>query len=150
MEFANHAVLVGTMLVVLSILASVLANRTGAPLLLVFLGIGMLAGVEGPGGILFESFESAYLVGTMAIFLTKVFVTAVQSGSELIGASVFVNMKDGQVFRVGGASSAPGSESNEARLYGSRPQRSTSYALLFRISGVFRGRRSVPGNLSGC
>ncbi len=101
MEFANHAVLVGALLVVLSILASVLANRTGAPLLMVFLCIGMLAGAEGPGGIPVESFESAYLVGTMAIFLTKVFVTAVQSGSELIGASVFVNMEDGQVLRVG-------------------------------------------------
>lgn len=54
-------------MVVLSILASVIAHRTGAPLLLVFLGIGMLAGTEGPGGIRFDSFEAAYLVGTMAL-----------------------------------------------------------------------------------
>ena len=67
MDFANHAVLIGALLVVLSILASVVAHRTGAPLLLVFLSIGMLAGAEGPGGIVFDSFEAAYLVGTMAL-----------------------------------------------------------------------------------
>ncbi len=67
MDFANHAVLIGAVLVMLSILASVVAQRTGAPLLLVFLGIGMMAGVEGPGGIQFESFSSAYLVGTIAL-----------------------------------------------------------------------------------
>ena len=67
MDFANHAVLIGALLVVLSILASVVAHRTGAPLLLVFLAISMLAGAEGPGGIEFGSFESAYLVGTMAL-----------------------------------------------------------------------------------
>jgi cell volume regulation protein A len=67
LDFANHAVLIGALLVVLSILASVVARRTGAPLLLVFLSIGMLAGAEGPGGIVFDSFEAAYLVGTMAL-----------------------------------------------------------------------------------
>ncbi|UCD70417.1 MAG: cation:proton antiporter, partial [Betaproteobacteria bacterium] len=51
----------------LSILASVVAQRTGAPLLLVFLGVGMMAGAEGAGGIHFHNFESAYLVGTIAL-----------------------------------------------------------------------------------
>ena len=125
MDFASHAVLIVAL--VLSILASVVANRTGTTL-------EIDSGCNDP----------------MAIFLTVVFVTAVQSGSESIGASVFVYMEDGQDFRVGGASSAPGSESYEAQLYGSRPQRSASYALLFQISGVFRGRRSVPGKLSRC
>ena len=59
--------LIGAVLVMLSILASVVAQRTGAPLLLVFLGIGMMAGEEGPGGIRFHSFEAAYLVGTIAL-----------------------------------------------------------------------------------
>ncbi len=67
MDFANHAVLIGAVLVMLSILASIVAQRTGAPLLLVFLGIGMMAGVEGAGGIGFHSFEAAYLVGTIAL-----------------------------------------------------------------------------------
>jgi cell volume regulation protein A len=65
LDFANHAVLIGAVLVMLSILASVVAQRTGAPLLLVFLGVGMMAGAEGAGGIQFRSFESAYLVGTI-------------------------------------------------------------------------------------
>ena len=51
----------------LSILASVFASRTGAPLLLVFLGIGMVAGVEGLGGIRFHNFNLAYLTGTLAL-----------------------------------------------------------------------------------
>ena len=67
MDFANHAVLIGAALIMLSILASVVAQRTGAPLLLVFLGIGMLAGEEGVGGILFDNFEAAYLVSTIAL-----------------------------------------------------------------------------------
>jgi cell volume regulation protein A len=67
LDFANHAVLIGAVLVMLSILASVVAQRTGAPLLLVFLGIGMMAGAEGAGGIQFQNFESAYLVGTIAL-----------------------------------------------------------------------------------
>ena len=67
MDFANHAVLIGAVLVMLSILASILAQRAGAPLLLVFLGIGMIAGAEEAGGISFRSFEAAYLVGTIAL-----------------------------------------------------------------------------------
>ncbi len=67
MDFANHAVLIGAVLVMLSILASIVAQRTGAPLLLVFLAVGMVAGIEGAGGISFHSFEAAYLVGTIAL-----------------------------------------------------------------------------------
>lgn len=50
-----------------SILASTLSTRTGAPLLLVFLAIGMLAGEEGPGHIQFGDYQAAYLVGTVAL-----------------------------------------------------------------------------------
>ncbi len=67
MEFANHAILICALLVVASILASLIANRTGAPLLLVFLAIGMLAGEDGPGGIRFHDFQAAYLVGNLAL-----------------------------------------------------------------------------------
>jgi potassium/hydrogen antiporter len=67
LDFANHAVLIGAVLVMLSILASIVAQRAGAPLLLVFLAIGMIAGAEGAGGISFHSFEAAYLVGTIAL-----------------------------------------------------------------------------------
>ncbi len=67
MEFWNNAVLVGALLMVAAILASLLAQRTGVPLLLVFLGIGMLAGQDGPGGIAFNNFDAAYVVGTIAL-----------------------------------------------------------------------------------
>ena len=67
MDFSNHAILIGAVLVLLSILASNVAQRTGAPLLFVFLAIGMLAGEDGPGHIRFGDYQAAYLVGTMAL-----------------------------------------------------------------------------------
>ena len=67
MEFTNNAIFAGAMLFLISILASGIASRAGVPLLLVFLGVGMLAGREGIGGIAFESFEVAYAVGSIAL-----------------------------------------------------------------------------------
>ena len=67
LEFSNHAVLIGALLVLISILASTLSSRTGAPLLLVFLAIGMMAGEEGAGHIRFGDYQAAYLVGTVAL-----------------------------------------------------------------------------------
>jgi len=67
LDFSNHAILIGAVLVLMSILASTLSQHTGAPLLFVFLGIGMLAGEDGPGQIRFGDFQAAYLVGTMAL-----------------------------------------------------------------------------------
>ena len=67
MEFTNNAIFAGAVLFLVSILASGVASRAGAPLLLVFLGVGMLAGREGIGGIAFESFEVAYAVGSISL-----------------------------------------------------------------------------------
>ena len=67
MEFTNNAIFAGAVLFLISILVSGVASRAGAPLLLVFLGVGMLAGREGVGGIAFESFEVAYGVGSIAL-----------------------------------------------------------------------------------
>lgn len=53
-------------LVLLSILTSVLAFRFGAPLLLVFLGIGLLAGEDGLG-ITYNDASSAYFIGSLAL-----------------------------------------------------------------------------------
>ena len=44
--------LAGALLVLAGIASSLLARRFGAPLLLVFLVLGLLLGVDGPGGIL--------------------------------------------------------------------------------------------------
>jgi len=66
-EFWNAAIFVGALLLVVSIVASDISSRLGAPLLLVFIALGMLAGEDGPGGIHFDDFEIAYVIGTLAL-----------------------------------------------------------------------------------
>lgn len=58
--------LVGTALVLVAALSSYFAFRFGAPLLLLFLGIGLAAGVDGLG-IAFDDAEAAYLIGSLAL-----------------------------------------------------------------------------------
>jgi len=67
MELAHDLILVGAGLGVLSILAGLASRRLGAPVLLVFLVLGMLAGEAGPGGIPYTDFYSAYLIGSVAL-----------------------------------------------------------------------------------
>ena len=59
--------LIGSMLLLASIIAGLLSARVGAPLLLTFLGLGMLAGEDGPGGIVFNNFELSFLIGNSAL-----------------------------------------------------------------------------------
>jgi NhaP-type Na+/H+ and K+/H+ antiporter len=56
-ESLELSLLIGAGLVLLSVLVSPLATRLGAPILLVFLGIGMLVGQDGPGGFEFNEFN---------------------------------------------------------------------------------------------
>jgi cell volume regulation protein A len=63
------AILLGSLLVLAGILSSLVALRFGAPLLLVFLLLGMLAGEGGPGGLKFDNVGAAYLVGSIALAL---------------------------------------------------------------------------------
>src|SRR5690606_29362652 len=63
------AILLGSLLVLTGIMSSLLAMRFGAPLLLVFLGVGMLAGESGPGGLKFNDVGVAYTVGSIALAL---------------------------------------------------------------------------------
>lgn len=67
MEYWNTIILIGAVLLLISIVASDISSRMGAPLLLVFLTLGMLAGEDGPGGIRFDDFEVAYVIGTLAL-----------------------------------------------------------------------------------
>jgi cell volume regulation protein A len=64
---ANHLILIGAALVAASVIVSAFAARAGTPLLLVFLGLGMLAGEDGPGGIQFEDVQLTYLIGSIAL-----------------------------------------------------------------------------------
>ena len=67
MEASHQLILAGAALVAFSILLAQLSTRFGAPLLLVFLAIGMLAGEDGPGGILFSDYSSAFVIGSLAL-----------------------------------------------------------------------------------
>ncbi|MBI4206512.1 MAG: potassium/proton antiporter, partial [Betaproteobacteria bacterium] len=67
MDLSNQIILFGALLIVASILASAFSARFGAPILLVFLVLGMLAGEDGPGGIRFNDFQLAYLGSTLAL-----------------------------------------------------------------------------------
>jgi NhaP-type Na+/H+ and K+/H+ antiporter len=67
MANAHGLILMGGALGVLSILAGLLSRRIGAPVLLVFLGFGILASDDGIGGIAFNDFAVAYLIGSVAL-----------------------------------------------------------------------------------
>ncbi|HEX3499550.1 MAG TPA: potassium/proton antiporter [Stellaceae bacterium] len=78
MDFAHRWLLLAGILLLASILASKLTSRVGAPMLLVFLGLGMLVGEEGlggiafgerRGGIAFDDIRTAYLIGSAALSL---------------------------------------------------------------------------------
>lgn len=69
LDVVSIAILLGSLLVLAGILSSLIALRFGAPLLLVFLVLGMLAGEGGPGGITFDDVRTAYLVGSIALAL---------------------------------------------------------------------------------
>ena len=69
LDSVSIAILLGSVLVMAGILSSLLALRFGAPLLLVFLFVGILAGDSGPGGIRFDDVKTTYLVGSVALAL---------------------------------------------------------------------------------
>jgi cell volume regulation protein A len=69
LDQVSIAILLGAVLVMAGILSSLLALRFGAPLLLVFLFIGVLAGDSGPGRIEFNDVRTTYLVGSVALAL---------------------------------------------------------------------------------
>jgi cell volume regulation protein A len=69
LDGVSLAVLLGAILVMAGILSSLVALRFGAPLLLVFLFVGIMAGESGPGGLTFSDVRSTYLVGSVALAL---------------------------------------------------------------------------------
>ena len=79
MEFADRWLFAGGALLLASILAGKLSSRIGAPLLLVFLAIGVLVGEDGPGRFafgetggglfIFRDVRTAYLIGSAALSL---------------------------------------------------------------------------------
>lgn len=65
----DHQILVLGALLLVAIASSRLSTRLGLPLLVLFVGVGMLAGTDGPGGIDFDDFTAAHAIGTVALIL---------------------------------------------------------------------------------
>lgn len=64
---ANEQFVFVAILLVIAVLAAKISDRFGIPALLLFLVIGMAAGSDGPGGIVFDDAELASQVGTIAL-----------------------------------------------------------------------------------
>src|ERR1700704_3082665 len=71
LDTVSLGILFGALLGLAGILSSLVALRFGAPLLLVFLIVGMLAGEKGPGGVKFDDVRTAYIVGSVALALIR-------------------------------------------------------------------------------
>ncbi|WP_207478568.1 potassium/proton antiporter [Arenibaculum pallidiluteum] len=69
MEVTSSLILIGAALLLISVFTSLVSLRFGTPLLLVFLAVGLLAGEDGPGGIVFNDAGAAFLIGNVALAL---------------------------------------------------------------------------------
>ncbi|MFN6946669.1 MAG: potassium/proton antiporter [Cytophagaceae bacterium] len=58
-----------SLLIILSVIIAKVTNNIGVPVLLLFLGVGMLAGEEGIGGIVFTDAQVAQSIGIIALIL---------------------------------------------------------------------------------
>ena len=65
----DHIILLSAVLAILGVLASKLSPRFGVPVLVLFLGVGMLAGEDGIGRIHFDNADTAHSIGTFALIL---------------------------------------------------------------------------------
>ncbi len=65
----EYALIAAAGLLLISVLVSKISDRFGIPALLLFLGLGMLAGSDGPGGIYFDNPAIAQFVGVIALVL---------------------------------------------------------------------------------
>lgn len=64
----ERLVLLGVVLL-LGVVAAVVARRLGVPVLVAFLGLGMLLGSEGPGGVHFDDPDAARAIGVAALIV---------------------------------------------------------------------------------
>ncbi|OPF64253.1 MULTISPECIES: potassium/proton antiporter [unclassified Hydrogenophaga] len=67
LDFLALPLLVAAALVFVSVLAGVVSTRVGFSFLLVFLLAGILAGQDGPGGLVFNDFRLSFWVGNIAL-----------------------------------------------------------------------------------
>ena len=64
---SDNILLIGSVLLLISILVGKTTNRFGVPTLIFFLLVGILAGSEGIGGIAFDSPTTAQFIGITAL-----------------------------------------------------------------------------------
>jgi cell volume regulation protein A len=64
---SENILLVGSILLFISLFAGKTSYKFGIPVLILFLGIGMLAGSEGVGGIYFDNPKVAQFIGVIAL-----------------------------------------------------------------------------------
>ncbi|HWG77114.1 MAG TPA: potassium/proton antiporter [Steroidobacteraceae bacterium] len=67
MDFSYQIILLAGVLSLLAVLAGFASVRIGTPLLLALIGVGILAGEDGPGGIRFDNFQIGYLIGSLSL-----------------------------------------------------------------------------------
>ncbi len=150
MDAAHDFILLGGALGLLSIFAGLASERVGAPLLLVFLVLGMLAGEDGPGGIAFDDFGAAYLIGSVALAIilfegglkTERSMIKLALWPGLLLATLGVAMTTAIV---GGAAWLLGSTATDALLVGAAvaPTDAAAVSLLLR-----RAKLAVPDRVT--
>jgi potassium/hydrogen antiporter len=82
LELLYNIVLICSILAIISIATSLIAFRYGAPLLLMFLLIGLFAGTSGIGGIQFSDPHIAFVIGSIALAIVLFesgFTTSIKS-----------------------------------------------------------------------
>lgn len=104
-ESMNLVILIASILVVVAVFTSLVSFRVGAPLLLVFLFVGLGAGEDGIGGIMFDNAPLAYFIGSIALalilfdsgFETQLRTLKIAAGPSLVLATIGVMITTGVI-----------------------------------------------------
>lgn len=67
MQPSDRLILLAGLLMLASVITTRLSRRIGMPILLVFLGFGMLAGEDGPGGLPWNDVPTSHFIGSLAL-----------------------------------------------------------------------------------
>lgn len=100
MVSTNTVFLLGSFIILSSVLAGQLSSRIGAPILLTYLGVGIFFGEDGVGGIRFNDINLSYTICSLALAIIlfdggirtpmHVFRSSIRNASLLATAGVFI------------------------------------------------------------